>query len=913
MSELMTPIPFRQLMTWISAEYARDGSVFGVQRPFHPSGKMLPIFGETIETPFGPAAGPNTQLAQNIIAGYFAGARFFELKTVQKMDGAELAACINRPCILAEDECYNCEWSTELTVPQAFAEYVKAWCACKMLARRYGLGDANGFVFNMSVGYDLEGIKGEKVDTFLNGMMDAAKTPVFQECIAVLHELFPEDSDYIDTISPHISRSVTLSTLHGCPPEEIERIASYLITEKGLHTFVKCNPTLLGYETARSILDEMGYDYIAFDDHHFKEDLQYEDAVPMFRRLEKLAAERGLEFGLKLSNTFPVDVKAGELPSEEMYMAGKSLYPLTTAMAARLSREFDGKLRLSYAGGADAFNIDKLFVCGIWPITMATTELKPGGYQRFTQIGEILERFPFEPFSGVDSLAVNELARSARHDKYHLKDIKPLPRRKLTEKVPLLDCFTAPCEGGCPIRQDIPEYMELCRTGRYTEALTLITEKNPLPFTTGTICAHRCQTKCTRNYYDESVHIRETKLVAAENGYDALMRSLKKPAPVTDGRKAAIIGGGPTGIAAAYFLGRAGIPVTVFERSSRLGGVPMQVIPGFRISEAAIEKDIALMQFYGAEIRLNTPAPSVAELNVAGYTHIFFAVGAGKAGRLNIPGNVVPVIQWLRDLKAGKKVSLGHVAVIGGGNVSMDATRTAIRLGASAVTCVYRRRVTDMTALAEEIEEAQSEGCQILSLQAPDHIETDETGRVTALWTRPQVIGAYGKDGRPRPYDADQPLLRTPCDVVIVAIGQSIDAKPFEQIAPVVRGKIQAESDAFVPNTPHVFAGGDAVTGPATVIRAVAAGKVAAANIDAHLGFRHVIKSDVEIPAPHLTNMPACGRIELRSRPAEECVGNFDLVKCGMTEQEVHQETSRCLRCDHFGYGIFKGGRSSKW
>lgn len=272
-------------------------------------------------------------------------------------------------------------------------------------------------------------------------------------------------------------------------------------------------------------------------------------------------------------------------------------------------------------------------------------------------------------------------------------------------------------------------------------------------------------------------------------------------------------------------------------------------------------------------------------------------------------------VQLLRDIGEGRVPDFKgkRVCVIGGGNVSMDATRTAIRLGASAVTCVYRRRVTDMTALAEEIEEAQSEGCQILSLQAPDHIETDETGRVTALWTRPQVIGAYGKDGRPRPYDADQPLLRTPCDVVIVAIGQSIDAKPFEQVAPVVRGKIQAESDAFVPNTPHVFAGGDAVTGPATVIRAVAAGKVAAANIDAHLGFRHVIKSDVEIPAPHLTNMPACGRIELRSRPAEECVGNFDLVKCGMTEQEVHQETSRCLRCDHFGYGIFKGGRSSKW
>ncbi len=293
MSELMTPIPFRELMTWITTEYRRDGAVFGVHKPYKAGVKKLPIFGETIETPFGPAAGPNTQLAQNIIAGYFAGARFFELKTVQKMDGADLAACINRPCILAEDECYNCEWSTELYVQQAFEEYVKAWCALKIMAKVYGLGDPNGFVFNMSVGYDLAGIQGEKIDTFLNGMVDASKTPIFQECIAVLKEFFPGESDYIDTITPHVSGSVTVSTLHGCPPDEIERIASYLLEKKHLHTFVKCNPTILGYETARSILDSMGYDYIAFDDHHFKEDLQYSDAVPMFHRLQALADRAG--------------------------------------------------------------------------------------------------------------------------------------------------------------------------------------------------------------------------------------------------------------------------------------------------------------------------------------------------------------------------------------------------------------------------------------------------------------------------------------------------------------------------------------------------------------------------------------------------------------------------------------------
>ncbi|MBE6996348.1 MAG: putative selenate reductase subunit YgfK, partial [Ruminococcaceae bacterium] len=285
MSELMIPIPFRELMTWITTEYQKEGSVFGVHKPYRAGAKKLPIFGEYIETPFGPAAGPNTQLAQNIIAGYFGGARFFELKTVQKMDGAELAACISRPCILAEDECYNCEWSTELYVQQAFEEYVKAWCACKIMAKVYGLGDPNGFVFNMSVGYDLAGIKGEKIDTYLNGMTDASQTPIFKECIKVLKEFFPAESAFIDAISPRVSGSVTVSTLHGCPPDEIELIASYLISEKHLHTYVKCNPTILGYETARSILDGMGYDYIAFDDHHFKEDLQYADAVPMFRRL----------------------------------------------------------------------------------------------------------------------------------------------------------------------------------------------------------------------------------------------------------------------------------------------------------------------------------------------------------------------------------------------------------------------------------------------------------------------------------------------------------------------------------------------------------------------------------------------------------------------------------------------------
>ena len=812
MSELMTPIPFRELMTWITTEYRRDGAVFGVHKPYKAGMKKLPIFGETIETPFGPAAGPNTQLAQNIIAGYFAGARFFELKTVQKMDGADLAACINRPCILAEDECYNCEWSRELYVQQAFEEYVKAWCALKIMAKVYGLGDPNGFVFNMSVGYDLAGIQGEKIDTFLNGMVDASKTPIFQECIAVLKEFFPGESDYIDTITPHVSGSVTVSTLHGCPPDEIERIASYLLEKKHLHTFVKCNPTILGYETARSILDSMGYDYIAFDDHHFKEDLQYADAVPMIHRLQALADKEGLEFGLKLSNTFPVDVKAGELPSEEMYMAGKSLFPLTTTMAAMMAKEFGGKLRLSYAGGADAFNIDKLFACGIWPITMATTELKPGGYQRFTQIGDKLDALDFKPFTGVDVVGIEALSLAARSDKYHVKAIKPLPRRKLYEKVPLLDCFTAPCKGGCPIHQDIPEYIELCRKGAYASALRLITEKNPLPFITGTICAHNCMTKCMRNYYDEPVNIRATKLVAAEKGYDAYMSKITPPAPVTDGRKVAVIGGGPTGMSAAYFVGRAGIPVTLFEKADRLGGIVRQVIPAFRISDEAIDKDVALMEKMGVEVKLNTEAPSVAELKAQGYTHIFFAVGAWKAGRLDIPGNVVPVIGWLRDMKAGKDVSLGHVAVVGGGNTAMDAARAALRAGAKSSPLVYRRTKKYMPADAEELEMAIADGVEFLELVAP--VEQKD-GK---LICEKMKLGDPDDKGRRQPVPTGE-MVEIPCDTVVSAVGEKVESEVFTRNGITVDEK---GIPAFKTNLEGVYAGGDAMRGPATVVEGIA-------------------------------------------------------------------------------------------
>ena len=825
MSERMTPMPFDKLIDWILSEHQAHGAVFGVSSPYQKKdASALTLFGEKLEAPFGPAAGPNTQLAENIVAGYYAGARFFELKTVQKMDGEELASCINRPCILADDEGYNCEWSTELTVPQAFEEYVKAYLDIKLIAKKLSLGDPDGFQFNMSVGYDLAGIRTEKLNSFIDGMKDASGTAVWQSCISCLKEKFPQDAAYFDSIKPTIATGVTVSTLHGCPPDEIEAIASYLITEKRLNTFVKCNPTILGYEFARNRLDKLGYDYIAFDEHHFNEDLQYKDAVPMFHRLMALARANGVEFGLKLSNTFPVDVKADELPSEEMYMSGRALYPLTIEMAARMAREFDGRLRLSYSGGADYFNIKPLYEAGIWPITVATTILKPGGYARFRQIAELFDDVPKKPFTGVDADRTARLSEQAEIDAHYIKPIKPLPDRKNGDRLPMVDCFTAPCMGSCPIHQDIPEYIELVEKQLYTEALELILEKNPLPFITGTICAHRCMDKCTRNFYDSSVYIRQMKLIAAEKGYNALIGRLE-PQPRQEGKKTAIIGGGPAGIAAAYFIAREGYEVTVFEREAKPGGIVENIIPSFRIASDAIAKDVELARRMGARFVCGKEAPDLYQLKAEGYEYILLAFGAQKHVELGISGNVMNVMDFLRAAKEEpEKLALGRaVAVIGAGNTAMDAARLAKRMGAGKVSIVYRRTRKYMPADEEELKLALEDGVELMELLSP--VEQRD-GR---LICRRMQLGDIDASGRRGVVETDE-LTEIEADTVIAALGERIDRDMFAKYGVELDASGRARFDCGA----GVYAAGDALRGPATVVEAIADARRFA---DAVIGF----------------------------------------------------------------------------
>ncbi len=882
MGEMMRPIPFGRLMQWGLTEYQQKGSIFGVRKEkfWKPAAGRTSIFGSEISSPVGPAAGPNSQLAQNIIAAYLAGSRFMELKTVQKMDGEELRNCIARPCINAEDEGYNVEWSTELTVPEAYDEYVKAWVALHALGAELGLSDGCDFVFNMSVGYDLEGIKTQKIDSYIEGMKDASAAPVFTTSLAWLRDNLGQfqklSAAAVDAISPHIGNSVTLSTLHGCPPAEIERIAKYLLEEKKVHTFVKCNPTLLGYREARRLLDEMGYSYVSFDEHHFQNDLQYPDAVKMLRGLMDYAAQRQKEFGVKITNTFPVQILKKELPGEEMYMSGRALLPLSIHVAAKLSGEFAGKLPISYSGGADAFNLEGILKTGIRPVTVATTILKPGGYERLHQMATLAAPLLAGLPAQIDSPALDALAESLLRDAFYQKDNRPVDSRKTSVPLPLFDCFQAPCkEGGCPIEQQIPEYLRLVSKEQYDEAFRVIAIDNALPGLTGTICNHACQGKCTRLDYDHPLQIRSAKRLAAEAAQSGFTAALASPALKSD-KKVAVIGAGPAGVAAAHYLRRNGVAVTVFEKREKPFGIVEYVIPGFRIAAETLEKDFDMAVKLGAEFRFGCEQTDPAAL-LQEYDYVILAVGAWKEGPPAVEQGkerTLDALRFLEDSKAGAPAHvLGkRVAIVGGGDVAMDCARVAARSpGVEQATLVYRRTRQFMPADKEEIRLALEDGVDIVELHAP----LSFNGSI--LECEKMKLGDWDESGR-RGILGTGEKVSLPFDSVICAVGARVDGSLFEKAGLSLDNRGRPVLSAGLESSlPGLYVAGDCKRGPSTIVSAMADAKAITKDILAKLSLPH----DFSRLAPALPEDEASFRKGI-------------LRKAG----EGHGDGSRCLGCD---------------
>ncbi len=915
MSGTMKVQPLGRLLAWILKEYEANGTIFGIHRSlFHTPQPGAPyateIFGHHLATPMGPAAGPHTQLTQNILSAWLSGGRFIELKTVQIMDELE----IPRPCIDMEDEGYNVEWSQELKLEQSLQEYVNAWVLIHVLRRLLGFEETPfGTIFNMSVGYNLEGIQSPPMQRFMDHLQDAS------EEIAALHQAlqdqFPRFANI--PIPSQITNSVTLSTMHGCPPDEIEAIARYMLEERGLHTFVKLNPTLLGKGAVMDILhNHLGYREIHIPDSVFEHDLQYGRAVALITSLKQVAAERGLTFGVKLSNTLAMANHKRVLPGEEMYMSGRALYPITMNLFHKLAQEFGGDLNVSYSAGADALNVATLLACGARPITAASDLLKPGGYSRLVQWLENLEvAMHARGAANLDELTrdrlanLEEAAAAALADPRYKKSYFPHGLPKVESPLDAFDCIAAPCVEQCAVCQDVPEYAWLIAQGEYDRALEVILRRNPLPGVTGYVCTHLCQTRCTRNNYDQPVAIRALKRFAFEHGTTS---DIEHPSPSVQPQRVAIVGSGPSGLAAAYFLALRGVQVTIFEARAVPGGM-CAIAPPFRIPPSVVQADVERITALGVELVLNHRiAVPPDELLNQGFDAVYLATGFQQDALLDIPGiegeGMFTSLRFLAAVAGGEKPALGQkVLVIGGGNTAMDAARTAQRLTGQPSTVVYRRTLAEAPAEEEELAWLFEEGNELVELASPRRVILDD-GHVAALECVRNQLGEPGPDGRRRPVPVEGSEFQIAADSIILAIGQKPDLTFLDGTAITFHndGRIVTDHASRITHHDRVYAGGDVTRGPAIIIQACEDGRRAAEAICRQFGIN--MEST-------LARMPQLGQEEIlhvkqmRARkvaqhqaemlPVSQRAG-FACVEQALSETNARAEAQRCLQCSTF-------------
>ena len=922
MSDQFHPIGARQLARWVFEELDSQDRVFGIPRkyffvPDPGDPYRTQAFGQALDTPFGPAAGPHSQMAQNIVAAWLCGARYVELKTVQTLDELD----VSKPCIDMEDEGYNVEWSQELKVRQSFDEYLLAWVLIHALHHKLGFtGESPGVIFNLSVGYDLAGIQQANMQWFLDQADNSAERK--QQVVEEVARYYPAVRD-ID-IPDRISDNVTLSTMHGCPPEEIESICDYLLRERHLHTLVKCNPTLLGPTQVRSLInDELGFSDVVVPDIAFEHDLKYDDAVPMLRRLQSVALECGLEFGVKLSNTLEVENRRQVFAADEkmMYLSGRPLHAITVNLAYKLAREFDGQLPMSFSAGASSYNAAALLRIGMQTVTVCSDLLKTGGYLRLLDYIDAVRDISVDPANAADELG--RYAEAVRTDPDNMRSEFVTSGSKTVRVLGAFDCIEAPCVDACPLDQKVPQYIGAVCENEIDDAQRIVREDNPLPCTLGRICDHQCEAACIRTHLDEPVAIRDIKRFIVDRDRQAEQRS----AAIRDKEKVAIIGAGPGGMAAAIELARGGFHVEIFEEQAYAGGMVGGVVPEYRLPKEVFAQDYAALAELGVRVHYKVRVGrdlTLSQLRDGGFNDVVIMVGAQLGKALPLDGSdcagVVDALKFLRESKEGHAMQVGRrVGIVGAGDTAMDCARVAWRLGDREVTLIYRRTIDQMPADREEISQLLEEGIAIRELAKPEELLTDN-GTLTGLRCRRMALSdARDASGRRIPIEipdgADGAEFDLELDTLILAISQQaeLDFLDGESIELNDRGYIKADPVTFETSVPGVYAGGDVVNeGPATIVKAAAAGKAIAKSIlnnnlnsgtVTNLGTVTLIPGiKVTVPKfPELLRRRSHRVRRVRApRTTVDDRQNFKEVMLTYSAEQARAEAARCLDCHSF-------------
>jgi len=897
MDDKFNIISIEHLLKIILNDYNERKEIFGIPEAlfFKPSVNdkfRISRYGQVLETPFGVAAGPQTQLAQNIISAWLCGARYIELKTIQTLDELN----ISKPCIDMQDEGYNCEWSQELKIKESYEEYLKAWIIIHLLKHKFNWDSCEGLgtIFNMSVGYNLEGILKDNVQWFFEKMSNCSEEK--QHFIQTLEPLYPEIKKI--NIPSQISNNVTLSTMHGCPPDEIEKIAHYLITNKKLHTTVKLNPTLLGANELRTILNQQLGFKTNVPDIAFEHDLKYKDAVPIIKNLQQAAIQNGVHFSIKLTNTLEsINHKDIFPPNEKMmYMSGRALHPISINLAKKLQNEFNGQLDISFSAGVDAFNIHHVFNCGLRPITVSSDLLKPGGYGRMAQYIESLQNIDLT----VNNLTyLNQYADSVINDAHYKDNPFHEPNIKNSQPLGYFDCIHAPCVDACATNQDIPSYMYYTAKGDFQKAYEVILKKNPFPNSLGMVCNHACQTKCTRINYDNNLLIREIKRFVADLGHQ---EHFLKPQPSV-GKKVAIIGAGPSGLSCAYFLRLAGFEVDIYEKEKSVGGMVAHTIPTFRLNQNSFKKDIERIIQLGVHIHFNTSlTKDDFEKIRKTYHYTYIAVGAQKFKKMNIEGEeavgVCNPFDFLKRIKQQELFNIGsHVIIVGGGNTAMDVARAAYRLipEHGKVTVIYRRTIAEMPAEEEEIKALLNEGIEIMELTAPLAV-LSHNNRVTGLKCIKMKLGAPDLSGRPKPKPIEGSEFEIKADLIVPALGQEVVLDFLPDNA------LKKDTTSIETNLTNVFIGGDALHNASTFVQAVGDGRKVAEYIfnkeNIHFSFepekedRNLNYSDYIVKKAKRIKGEVLNEIPINERKT------FKVVIEPLTKEQAIKEANRCLLCD---------------
>jgi len=934
MSDLFQPIASEQLIEWVFSELDSRDSIFGIPRRhfFAPSESdpfRTAAFGHPLETPIGPAAGPHSQMAQNIVAAWLCGARYIELKTVQTLDVLN----VSKPCIDMEDEGYNVEWSQELRVRQSFDEYLRAWVLIHALHHKLGFpGKTPGMVFNLSVGYDLAGIQKPNMQWFLDQVRNCSAYK--QELVSQVARHHPAVSEL--DIPDCLSDSVTLSTMHGCPPKEIGSICEYLMRERRLHTFVKCNPTLLGPGRVRNILhDELGFTDVIVPDAAFEHDLAWSDAIPLLNSLRTTAADCGLDFGAKLTNTLEVENFRPVFDEAEkmMYLSGRPLHAITVNLAADLAEEFSGGLPMSFSAGADCFNTPALLGAGMQTVTVCSDLLKTGGYLRLLQYLEsITGAFCSTGAASIDAYIIEsagpeaipgDLQASAcvNLKRYAVQTCRdPMLKKgtfytshsKTNRPLGLFDCIEAPCVDQCPVDQKVPQYMRAVRGGDLETAVRLTRSDNPIPTMLGRVCDHLCEPVCIRTHLDEPLAIRHVKRFIM--AHEKRLAGGEQEPPL--GQKVAIIGAGPGGMAAAWELARAGCRVEIFEMHPYAGGMVGGAIPEYRLPAGVIDQDLAVLEALRVKIHYNMMAGRdvhLSQLHWSGFQQVIITVGAQLGKKLGLEGEdcagVMDALHFLRQCREGDSPEIGRrIGIIGAGDTAMDCARTAWRLSTdlpdSRVSVIYRRTIDQMPADREEIRCLLEEGIEVIEMARPQRLLV-EGGKLRAMiCRRMEYRGDRDASGRKIPHDVADADFEVPLDTLILAISQHaiLDFFDDEPVAVNRLGYIEADPLTLETSVPGVYAGGDAANdGPSSIVEAAADGKAIARSI---LQRHQADATAVEVLAFDTTDLLRRRsrrewRIPIPHSPAKDRK-NFSEVVQGYSERQARTEAARCLDCHRY-------------